>query len=130
MSFFPFLVWQQTERASLRLAARGTISEPQQQQISQDTRYLAPSYYTHPNVYSPTYPPQQLQPLQPPQQLIVPETTQTLPEPASRLSSSSTTPSSSKRQLQEDESTLVPKEKRAKSKAKSVTPGSTSGAFE
>lgn len=114
----------------MRLAARGTVSEAQQQQTSQDARYAASSYYTHPNIYSPpTYSPQQLQPLQLPQQLVVPETTQTLSESTSsstRLSSSSATSSSSKRQLPEEDSTTAPKAKRAKAKTKSGTPGSTS----
>ncbi|KAF8803952.1 Clavaminate synthase-like protein [Phlegmacium glaucopus] len=121
-------LWQQAERVSVRLAARGTLSEQQQQQASQDARYAASSYYNHPNLYSPpTYSPQQLQPLQLPQQLVVPETAQILSESTSsstRLSSSSTS-SSSKRQLPEDESTPAPKVKRAKAKTKSGTPGST-----
>lgn len=119
-----FLVWQQSERVSVRLAARGTVPELQQQQqaSSQDARYATATspYYTHPNVYpTPTYSPQQLQP-QLPQQLVVPETTQTLSESAS----SSTTTSSSKRQVPEDDSSSAPKAKRAKAKAKSGTPGS------
>ena len=108
----------------MRLAARETILEPQQP-TSHDARYAVSSYHTHPNVYSPTYSPQPPQPLPP--QLVVPETTQTHLESASRLSSSSTTSTSSKRPLQEDESTLAPKAKRTKAKSKSATPGSTPG---
>lgn len=111
-----FLAWQQSERVSVRLAARETAIEPQQ---PHDARYAVSSYHTQPNVYST----QQLQSL--PRQLVVPETTQTHLESASRLSTASNTSSSSKRPLQEDESTPVPKPKRAKAKAKSATPGST-----
>jgi hypothetical protein len=117
-----FLVWQQSERVSVRLAARETAIEPQQP-TSHDAHYAVSSYHTHPNVYSPPYS-QQVQPL--PRQLVVPDTTQTHLESASRLSTSSTTSSSSKRPLQEDESTMAPKPKRAKAKSKSATPGSTS----
>lgn len=117
-----FIAWQQSERVSVRLAARETVLEPQQ--LSLDARYAVSSYHTQPNVYSPTYSSQQLQPL--PRQLVVPETTQTHLESASKLSTSSTTSSTSKRPLQEDESTLAPKAKRAKAKSKSATPGSTS----
>jgi hypothetical protein len=118
-----FSAWQQSERVSVRLAARGSALEPQQP-TSHDARYAVSSYHTHP-MYSPTYSPQQqqLQPL--PLQLVVPEVTQTHLESASRLSSSSTT-ASSKRPLQEDESTLASKPKRTKAKSKPATPGSTS----
>ena len=122
---FSFLAWQQSERVSLRLAARGTVLEPQQP-TSHDARYAVSSYHTHPNIYSPVYSAHSTQQLQPlPPQLVVPETTQTHLDSASRLSSSSTTSSSSKRPLQEDEFTLAPKAKRAKAKSKSATPGST-----
>lgn len=122
----PFsIAWQQSERVSVRLAARETVLEPQQP-TSHNARYAGSSYHTQPNVYSP----QQFQSL--PRQLVVPESTQTHLESASRLSTTSTTSSSSKRPLQEDESAQAPKPKRAKAKSKSATPGSTSasGAFE
>jgi lysine-specific demethylase 3 len=116
---FVLVAWQQSERVSVRLAARETVPEPQQP-TSHDARYAVSSYHTQPNVYSF----QQLPSL--PQQLLVPETTQTHLESASGLSTASTTSSSSKRLLQEEESTPAPKPKRAKAKSKSGTPGSTS----
>ena len=113
-----FLAWQQSERVSVRLAARETVIEPQQP-TSHDAHYAVSPYHTQPSVYSS----QQLQSL--PRQLVVPETSQTHVESTSGLSTSSAT-SSSKRPLQEDDSTPAPKPKRAKAKSKSATPGSTS----
>ncbi|KAF8966449.1 hypothetical protein BDZ97DRAFT_1657595 [Flammula alnicola] len=105
-------IWQATERASVRLAARGTSSNPPQ--ASQHLRYTPPPYYQSTSVYHSSmeqYSNQQ-------QQLAtaVPPSAQPHLESMRHSGSSS---SSSKRPLPENEVTqAAPKAKRTKSKPK------------
>ncbi|KAF8164873.1 hypothetical protein B0H34DRAFT_686986 [Crassisporium funariophilum] len=116
-------VWQQSERVSVRLAARGTAPEPPQ--TSQDVHYAASPYYAQPNnIYtSPPLPQHNQQPLH--QQVSVPGLAPVEPNSTSTRHSGSSSSSSSKRQLPESEISPAPKAKRAKPKAKAGSTGTT-----
>ncbi|KAF8898127.1 hypothetical protein CPB84DRAFT_1847865 [Gymnopilus junonius] len=117
-------VWQSSHRASVRIAAKGTL--PNTSQTVYDDRYDQTSYYGHhhQDVYSPpveNYPPQS-------QEItVVPPPTQS----ESAVPSTSTSSSSSKRKQPESGAAPAPKPKRPRAKAKpsgSETPSATPGA--
>ncbi|KAH9483086.1 Lysine-specific demethylase 3A [Psilocybe cubensis] len=116
----PNPVWQSTERASVRIAAKGTLQEPSQ--VANNHGYnQSGSGYDQQNLY--THPTEYNSHLQPPTSIPSSASPQ-----ISTVEPSGSSSSSSKRRLPDSEATPAPKAKRAKPKVKSTgsessTPG-------
>ena len=102
--------WQATERASVRLAARGTSAQPMAS--AQGDRYTQPDYYQTARMYDSSM---EQQPHQQPQQIDVSMASSSSQRLDSIRPSGST---SSKRSHPDSEGTPAPKAKRTKAKPK------------
>ncbi|TFK43074.1 hypothetical protein BDQ12DRAFT_674344 [Crucibulum laeve] len=109
--------WQTTERASVRLAARGSTAEPSQH--APDARYNnSVPYYPQANAYNVPY-------LQ--QAAVHPQARQAAPAPPPAPERQNTSPSSSKRSAAESEP-VVPVKKKARTAKKTSSTTAASGA--